>query len=734
MEQRKIKVIVKAIITGIILIMTVSACSNKIKKNKLLRNNINALNNGDTTTIDITGTTPSPESQHEHIYKTLYDDTKHWEECTVCGIERNETIHSLITKYATSSLPQCNKDNYYTSTCECGYSKTGHKPCVWNGSKYAQQYPDHIHPKVCSICNGFILHQYYIGSYGNGNLYEEDWKGQNKCHLSDGTILDCEHSGKCVVCGYSYIKNSHNITVEPETNKLYCDICNYVFGTCFTTLSKTNNAPTTYTFITKITFTGEKIFNISSPEVRNINSPFSSITSKVTEKSSDGKNVTITSTATFKSTWKGSYDTWIYVMDIPLDGAKSRYSTEKLTVYADGVKPIISNIQLIGNEWRKTKTITIKGTENWTNMVNVKIENDRGRVVYQGGVNVTNNNWSISCTPEIEAGEESRTFTVTVTDACENSTTMDFDISKVDGRPPTVTSSDKVTDSEWAREKTFTFTAEDLGIGGVEIGFNDVNDYSPAIKNGNNYSKEYKFVGDAYSPVQASVYYKDELGNITTQLVTLEKIDNTAPTITNAVLNNNVVNITSHDRHSSLGEGSGVVKYRYITSTEKLENPEITVDNSQEIGKDEMFTISNINEVKYIYIVAEDLVGNVSGSYEIEVPKLVLRSEVNEEGTVTLDWTGYDITNKYFVVYCKQEGDEEWKTVVGLDEKLNSNTYTLGNDIAKPNIPEMNIEKDIETGQIKINQTATDNGTTYIYYIEAYDKNTSTLIAKSNIN
>ena len=46
----------------------------------------------------------------------------------------------------------------------------------------------------------------------------------------------------------------------------------------------------------------------------------------------------------------------------------------------------------------------------------------------------------------------------------------------------------------------------------------------------------------------------------------------------------------------------------------------------------------------------------------------------------------------------------------------------------------MNIEKDLDTGQIKINQTATDNGTTYIYYIEAYDKNTSTLIAKSNIN
>ena len=242
----------------------------------------------------------------------------------------------------------------------------------------------------------------------------------------------------------------------------------------------------------------------------------------------------------------------------------------------------------------------------------------------------------------------------------------------------------------------------------MEIGFNDVADYSPAIKDGTNYSKEYKFVGDAYSPVQASVYFKDGLGNITTQVVTLEKIDNTAPSITNASLNNNVVSVTAHDRHSNLGEGSGVVKYRYITSVEKLENPEITENNSQEIDKDTELKIPNISEVKYIYVVAEDLVGNTSESYEIEVPQLVLTSRVSDQDTIILDWTGYDKANKYFVIYSKQEGEEEWKTVVGIDEKLNSNTYTLGNDISKPEVPQIIIERDIEAGQIKVNQTATD--------------------------
>ena len=132
--------------------------------------------------------------------------------------------------------------------------------------------------------------------------------------------------------------------------------------------------------------------------------------------------------------------------------------------------------------------------------------------------------------------------------------------------------------------------------------------------------------------------------------------------------------------------------------------------------------------------------GNASESYEIEVPQLVLTSQVildgtNGKGTILLDWTGYDITNKYFVIYRKQKEEEEWKAIVGIDKKLNSNTYTdiLGNDTAKPTMPQITIEKDLQAGQIKINQETEDNGTTYIYYIESYDKNTDKLIATSNI-
>ena len=82
-QKKKIKLIAIIAISMIILIMILCAYTDKINKNKLTKNDINALDDEDITTIDITGITPSPESQHEHIYKTLYDDTKHWEECIV---------------------------------------------------------------------------------------------------------------------------------------------------------------------------------------------------------------------------------------------------------------------------------------------------------------------------------------------------------------------------------------------------------------------------------------------------------------------------------------------------------------------------------------------------------------------------------------------------------------------------------------------------------------------------
>lgn len=101
---------------------------------------------------------------------------------------------------------------------------------------------------------------------------------------------------------------------------------------------------------------------------------------------------------------------------------------------------------------------------------------------------------------------------------------------------------------------------------------------------------------------------------------------------------------------------------------------------------------------------------------------------------IELDWLSYDISNKYFVIYRKQEGEKEWKTIVGLEEKFNGNKYidNLSNDKNLPTIPNINIEKSSENNNITILPTATDTGNKYTYYIEAYD-NTNILINMSNV-
>ena len=67
-------------------------------------------------------------------------------------------------------------------------------------------------------------------------------------------------------------------------------------------------------------------------------------------------------------------------------------------------------------------------------------------------------------------------------------------------------------------------------------------------------------------------------------------------------------------------------------------------------------------------------------------------------------------------------------------EKYTNGKYIddLGTDKAKPNTPTININKNIERDNIEITQSTTDEGTTYTYYIEAYDSTTNQLLAISN--
>lgn len=109
-------------------------------------------------------------------------------------------------------------------------------------------------------------------------------------------------------------------------------------------------------------------------------------------------------------------------------------------------------------------------------------------------------------------------------------------------------------------------------------------------------------------------------------------------------------------------------------------------------------------------------------------------SATNGKGKVRIDWSGYDILDKYFVIYRRQEGEEEWKNIMSLDEKFNGSYFvdSLGNDKGFPSEPEIIVKSNENANNVSINVSSIDSGTKYLYYIEAYDADTMKLLSKSN--
>lgn len=272
------------------------------------------------TVVDVTGIIEGKETQHEHIYKTMYDENKHWEECKSCGEKRNEKVHSFTTTWA-AGYESCGGTNSYTKVCTCGYLEMGHKPCVWDGETYYVN--NYWHARSCSVCKEQIKHSYYMYSYGNGKIYDATVTGQyidpnfkfnEYCHSSTGTILNCKSFGECVVCKTNYTGVQHLLYAEPDTGKIYCVFCNQNFGTYSESITTNNTAPITYTIVGKFRLTnGAYLYTKNdSGYIEYTGEPWQSQSQIVNEVDSTWQNFTVTTTGTFKSSWKEKYSGWVY--------------------------------------------------------------------------------------------------------------------------------------------------------------------------------------------------------------------------------------------------------------------------------------------------------------------------------------------------------------------------------------------------------------------------------------
>ena len=99
-ENKKIAIICMIFILCMITIV----CTLKINKIDILKNirekNKQVAENTEITTVDVTNMITGSSINHQHIYKTMYDSTQHWEECTICHEKNNVVNHSITTTWA----------------------------------------------------------------------------------------------------------------------------------------------------------------------------------------------------------------------------------------------------------------------------------------------------------------------------------------------------------------------------------------------------------------------------------------------------------------------------------------------------------------------------------------------------------------------------------------------------------------------------------------------------------
>ena len=181
-------------------------------------------------------------------------------------------------------------------------------------------------------------------------------------------------------------------------------------------------------------------------------------------------------------------------------------------------------------------------------------------------------------------------------------------IGKIDTKSPQLTSKTSYNDT-WRISLPIRVEATDEGAGNVQIGLGSEADYQLGTKEGNKYYRDYNFVGDVYEDLVRIVYLKDEVGNVTTNRITIGKLDRTSPTITKITGNNKTITIEANDINTKLNkEGSGIKGY--------------AISQSREVPADNSFQASNtftVEETGIYYIWAKDNAGNLSETKQIQV-------------------------------------------------------------------------------------------------------------------
>lgn len=571
-----------------------------------------------TTTVDLTGLATGAEVSHDcnKYIATKYDTVQHWQECSICN-----KVYGAVSNhsYTTTGTAGCaNAYGYQYNTCSCGYSyqlpKTPHTdPGTWYPCGDRNQ-----HYRRCTTCNQWTISEY--------------------CKNSSGQEIGCRTGieGDCVYCGahrYGYkhglissiatssVAEGYTIT---NTGYLGCaDNCGINFGDYTITSVRQND--------TYVKYSMNLTCSLSLPSLTLNAGSCAGITNYGTQ---------IGLTSYYQSGNNISAEGWCsHSKDVLASGAYELHFGSSLiqstsfvgdttimhlsgAMRADQTAPVCSTANISYKNYVSgyaTKAVvTGSYVDNYSNTVSVRIlDSNQTTVLSNWGSAVAS---GTTFTRDIDIVSEitgSKTIYIQGKDESNNlSQLTPITLSNLDSKPPVLTSG-LTTATGWTKNKAYRVVGTDGGSGTVNIGFNTTNDYKLADVSGSSYYRDYNLVGDVYGSVKVAVYLKDKVGNTTTKFLTVYNLDNTAPTITNIAVNNatvgsTVLTVIAHDKHATLGTGSGIAGCAITNTNSAPASTAYQISN-----------VFNITKSGTYYIWVKDAVGNVTSK---SVNALVRRS------------------------------------------------------------------------------------------------------------
>ncbi len=621
-----------------------SIVSQNIKQPASIRGSINV--NMSPITIDLTDLATGEIASHNcNLYLgTNYDETYHWDECTICKKIFNKVNHSC-TYYWTMGN-SCSRQNKYIGTCSCGFqyvasdnTRTHYSPYLWA--------PQYNHSYHCNSCNESI--------------------STPESHYNSSGTLGCFNPGKCSYCGtyvYGHMAIGNYNFATKEYTAPTCYHCKQNYGSGTASFSGNANG-----------FTA--VVTITAPfQIQSLYCNYDSYISATHSKSFNGHTATFYISGSYTSKIEKTQGLYCYAY-----GPSNSTIFFSVIISPDNAAPVIKNIEKRDlsylNDWVTQTELTISGTEDYCGTINISITDDDGNIYLNNtSVSVNNNNWSYTFMPALEVEEKGKKFTITAKDKYNNISQSEIYYYKVDSKAPTMITT-PATSTEWSKTKDLLIETTDFGTGNVSIAFNNENNYITAEQQEDFFLVPYTLTGDVYGSTVVAIYAKDGLDNTETQFVTVYNLDNTVPTITDATserqgTRNAIVTVTANDINTKLNaSGSGITGYA-ITQ-------EKNVPNESEFQSENTF---NVTKSGTWYVWAIDAVGNISNPVAVDV-KIEYTVSLNpNDGILTGDSTYQIISGETITIPEPTRTGYTFTgwTVIGEGSTVNGNKFTMGSE------------------------------------------------------